>query len=293
MKHLKLLLIAILFLNIFNLKSQTYTPEICEALIDEVTGVNIVLWELPDSIGLGNGHFNIYANEGAENNYIKIGEVPNNQDYYVDFASSPSDHLERYKLSYTNENTGVESELSLFHQSVTLSVSKGVVPSNAILHWNSYLGREVNVYEIYRGTEATNLYLYYTVNAVVHDFIDNDGSTPHFYAVKAIFENECGEGTITGYQAFYSPQKKADDDIKFYTNLYPNPANNNNEITLDYYNPDNFEFEVNVLNIFGETVEKHSTNENIVKFDITNFSKGIYFIELKGFYNKSEKFIIN
>ena len=266
-------------------KAQSYIPEICEVTVSPTYGKNVVTWNLPDTIQ--EGHINIYKNSGSVDTYTKIGESNYDVLEYIDYSSDPMNRNERYKISYTDELSN-EYGLSDFHQTIILNVSN--INSTTYLHWDEYLGREVRKYYVYRGTTSSNMQLLDSINSFVTFYNDLGISQIYYYSIDAQFVNECGEGEIS-LNAFYAPKNIVEEEIDFSLNIYPNPTNS--IVNINFYNPDNTDFNIILTDIYGRKINEYSVNDNSKTIDLSNYKKGYYFVEINGFYSKRTKLIIN
>ena len=280
---IKYTLVILTLLFSLTLKSQNYIPEICEVYIDSSINKNVVSWNLPDTIN--SGKVNIYKNSGSENNYIKIDEVVWDIEQFTDYVSNPSEVNERYKISYEDINNN-ESQLSNYHQTILLQVSE--YNSNLQLNWDEYKGRNVRKYYIYRGSAPNNILLYDSVNAFVNFYNINNVGSNYYFGVDAVFEDSCSDGFLTTINAYYqvkSTKEIVNTDIM----LSPNPTND--YLNIDIYNPDNLDFDVQIINNFGVVVKALKINNNS-KIFVGDLIKGIYTVKLTGFYYSYRKIII-
>ena len=78
----------------------------------------------------------------------------------------------------------------------------------------------------------------------------------------------------------------AKSDIK----VFPNPAQNN--IWVEFKNPENTVVQLNVFNIVGELVSSHQLNNSKALIDISNLKAGSYFVEINGnSWHSSKSFV--
>jgi len=73
--------------------------------------------------------------------------------------------------------------------------------------------------------------------------------------------------------------------------IYPNPTNGN--FTLNYYNYDNSETTLRLFNLSGQVLMEKQVSQlvglNTINFNISDFSQGMYILELATTNSKGEK----
>ncbi|MCC7302348.1 MAG: T9SS type A sorting domain-containing protein [Bacteroidia bacterium] len=135
------------------------TENTCEVTVDTSLNKNVVVWErnVPSNFS----QYRIYK-ETSPNNYTVIGSQPVSIfTSFVDLNSNPFIQAERYRIA-TVDSCGAISALSVAHRTIHLTVTNG--PNNSWdLNWNAYSGFVVSNYEIYRGTNNSNMSLLATV----------------------------------------------------------------------------------------------------------------------------------
>ena len=101
-------------------------------------------------------------------------------------------------------------------------------------------------------------------------------TTSGYYSVKVMDNNGCnGESEVKEFNIIID----AVEDISSHLNVYPNPTDS--WITIE--SKVKIDSDINILNVFGEVVETIDYklfNDNFEKINMSNFSKGIYLIQL-------------
>jgi len=100
--------------------------------------------------------------------------------------------------------------------------------------------------------------------------------------------------TFSGWEAFYTSTIQNVNEITDVNNLsiYPNPTREKINI---YFTPKNklALINVNIFSILGKLVYSENTDENIQSIDVSNYKKGVYFLEIKGQdFIKIEKIVV-
>lgn len=259
---------------------------ICIVSVDS-TNKNIVIWEdfisqneniHPEAID----YFNIYRETNITNDYVKIGEVPNDSlHYFIDPTSQPNVQSNRYKISYTDK-CGMETILSEHHKTMHLSINQGAGDSWNLI-WQQYEGFPVATYNIYRKTDSIAYFeLIGTMSGVNNQY--NDVTAPAgnvYYQVEVVKQF----GSCDPTKSFNSSKSNiASNNMvsieeskplnNFVASIMPNP-------TCDYlWISHNSELPVNItiFDVLGREMWNIQQLEKSKKHDLTNFTKGIYFV---------------
>ncbi|PLX05610.1 MAG: hypothetical protein C0594_06985, partial [Marinilabiliales bacterium] len=131
--------------------------------------------------------YNVYK-EITPGNYSLLGNVPFADDpEYIDYATDPNATAAKYKISFV-DNSGIESEMSPYHQTICLGVSQGVPETTMTLLWSPYEDESgdfvPDYYYIHRGTEADNMTLHDSVQGTFILYNDINVLNTYYYKVS-------------------------------------------------------------------------------------------------------------
>lgn len=175
---------------------------------------------------------------------------------------------------------------------------------NALLFWNGSKELQTKRYEIMQKKKTDLEYAKIgEVSAETNQGTDkqytfladqNDGkNTEYLYKLHLIDATE---------QILVSPIRTISSNCKeeqSYAHIYPNPAKDNIQFVLDNTNGKGI-MNIHIIDVAGKVLYKTSKDivegHNNIKFDITNFSSGYYFLKYTDTENNIEgslKFIIN
>ncbi|MFH1319934.1 MAG: T9SS type A sorting domain-containing protein, partial [Bacteroidota bacterium] len=97
--------------------------------------------------------YNIYKESTQAGVYYLIGNIPvDSMSHFIDSLSNPLQQAWRYKISVV-DSCGNESELSVAHKTMHLTINEGL--GNINLIWDHYQGFNFLTYYIYRYTTST------------------------------------------------------------------------------------------------------------------------------------------
>jgi len=235
--------------------------------------------------------YSVYKETSVSNVYEKIGTVPyDSLSVFEDVQSSPGVKSSKYKLSMT-DLSGLETELSVPHKTMHLSVNKGQGNTWNLI-WESYEGFTVATYNIYRGTTPGNLNFLDAVSGSSTQYSDLDASTDKvYYQLEVISPQLVNPSKISGLKkannsvmvSYNSSRSNIASDITAGLNetnkelsekLYPNPAKDHFIISGENITS------AEIINLTGQVVLKPILNStNIV--DISNFPTGSYLVKIK------------
>jgi len=284
-------------------------PDICIVGIDSATNRNRVIWQRENNALIDS--FRIYRETHIANQYQLIAtKAFNEQSLFIDNNSIPAQQAYRYKVSAI-DTCGAETPLSSFHKTNHLTINAGLNNTWNLI-WDGYEGFNFGTYNIYRGTDSTQMILLTQIQSTLTSFSDlNPPTGDVFYQIEVVSLNDCYPDSIfskanTNYNTSRSNTANTnmapntgiivnvESQMKF--NLYPNP--NKGQFTLDISSPDLQNMEMNIFNSLGS----HILNEKFEvigkyshKVNLQTLSKGMYFIRLNTvdevvYYGK---FIIN
>ncbi|MFH0865278.1 MAG: T9SS type A sorting domain-containing protein, partial [Bacteroidota bacterium] len=259
-------------------------PDICMVSVDTSSNQNLVIWEKPVSSGID--QYYIFRESSISGIYNLIGSQ-NYSDFstFIDLTSNSLQQPYRYKLAIY-DYCGLTSQQSSYHQTIHLTISAGMGGAWN-LEWNNYEGFSFSTYNIYRGTNAGNMILLNSVAITVNSYTDLAPPTGIiYYMIEAVkltpcnpsFKSEDSFGSTisnvantneVGINEFYDAN-----DIQ----IFPNPANS--EITVSSAFIVNSKLEI--LNSLGQIIYCGNLSATSKTIDVSGFSKGVYFLILKG-----------
>jgi hypothetical protein len=164
-----------------------YSEQICFVTVDTASNHNLVIWERTNSPS--SGSYNIYRETAVAGNYALIATQPISQfTTYLDVTSNPIVMANRYVIT-TVDPCGNESDTSLHHRSIHLQVSPSPF-GGWNLAWTAYEGLPIATYNIYRGTNISNMTLLTQVAGNVFTYTDVTAPVgPVWYMIEAVHPN--------------------------------------------------------------------------------------------------------
>lgn len=149
--------------------SSATPPSICIAGVDSLTGFNLVVWNKDVTTEIDS--FIIYREGTVTNQFDRVGAQPYNAfSTFLDVNSNPAQQSYRYEISL-KDTCGIETNLSDYHKTIHLTINAGVGGAWNLI-WNSYEGFSVASYNIYRGTDPSNIALLTTVSGSNNSYTD-------------------------------------------------------------------------------------------------------------------------
>jgi len=271
-------------------------PSICIVGVDSATNKNRIVWErdanpLIDSV-------RIYKETVVAGQYTSIGTKAYNQaGIFIDTASNTTVQSYRYKISLIDTNN-YESLLSTHHKTMHLTINAGL-NNTWNLMWNAYEGFNYNTYNIYRGSDSTNLQLLTQIQSNLNSYSDLNPPTGNvFYQIEIVSPHPCYPDSIyakanTNYN--YSRSNRANSGMapnigfvqsrnsKLLMQIFPNP--NKGSFILEINSTSNISqnYQLEIYSAMGKLIrqEKISGGANIHKqMNFETLSKGVYFVRL-------------
>ncbi len=258
------------------------TPEICIVGVDS-TNKNIIVWNKPVSSAINS--FYIYRETNITDVYQKIGDVNyDSLSIFVDTNSYPDVQSNKYKISI-KDGCGLESNTSMEHKTMHLSINQGMGNTWNLI-WESYEGFTVSTYNIYRGTDPTNLTLIgSTPGGGSTQFTDNSAPAGYvYYQVEIISPNSCNPSkSYNSSRSNIATNNGSGIDENNYASdlfsIYPNPATD--IVTLNIDNVNNANFTLNIYNVIGKLVRSELLKQNQQQINVGDLSNGTYMVEIK------------
>ncbi len=223
----------------------------------------------------------------------------------TDASSISAQRPYKYKIMLKDAD-GLYSDLSAMQQSIHLTINEGLGTTRNLL-WTSYLGRDVDYYEVYGadalvdlGTETGTGALLGIVASSVNSFTDmGPGPAPDgydYYMITAVFVGSPEPLKSGGIKAsnsnIFSINGGFTNSIIPTLKVYPNPVIDEAKLVFD--NAANDEFTLVVMDVTGK---EYRYQENVtgteISFSRGDLPPGIYIVQLRGARVMNTKMVIN
>ncbi len=164
-----------------------YNEQICFVTVDTANNHNLITWERANSPS--SGTYNIYRETAVSGVYALIATQPVSQfTTYLDVTSNPYVQPYRYQIT-TTDVCGNESDTSWHHRSIHLQASASPF-GGWNLFWTAYEGLPIATYNIYRGTNISNMTLLTQVSGSTFTYTDLTAPMgPIWYMIEAVHPN--------------------------------------------------------------------------------------------------------
>jgi hypothetical protein len=278
--------------NLFAVNASFMQPQqVCIVGMDSLTNENKIIWEKPLSSGIDS--FYVYKETNVSNVYAKIGGT----DYtdlaiFLDVNSNPAVQAYRYKVSIV-DTCGVETNLGDFHKTIHLTINQGIGGAWNLI-WSHYEGLNFGSYNIYRGTDPTNISLLTTIQSNLNSYTDlTPPSGAVYYQIEVVNPVNCDPTKVMNYGVSRSNivnnGQIGVQEIKDYPfSVYPNPTNN--DITLQCTN-ELVGQTYSILDFMGKIILKSAISEVKQQIDLTEIAKGTYYLIINEDNSKVRKII--
>jgi hypothetical protein len=215
---------------------------------------------------------------------------------FVDMSSHPEQYAHTYKISAV-DTCGNESPLSPYHRTMYLGISQGNTSGEVILEWTHYEDESGQFqplkYYIYRKNVPFHPFysIIDSIPANLNNYNDHPPAGINYYFITthrdacypSSIDKEVGGpydyslSNIDDYQINETPQLKIKVDIA----IFPNPMKNTAELT--YYNPNNEDVSLKIIDLTGKTVfEKTGLPHNKYIIEKGNLKPGTYMVVVTG-----------
>jgi hypothetical protein len=280
--------------NAFSVNASFMQPQqVCIVGMDSLTNENKIIWEKPLSSGIDS--FYVHKETNVSNVYAKIGAI----DYtdlaiFLDVNSNPAVQAYRYKVSIV-DTCGVETNLGDFHKTIHLTINQGIGGAWNLI-WSHYEGLNFGSYNIYRGTDPTNISLLTTIQSNLNSYTDlTPPSGPLYYQIEVVNPLNCDPTKSMNYGVSRSNfvnngQIGVNENKVFQFNVYPNPTNG--VITLQSA-PELIGNSFTILDFMGRVLMQDTISNIKQDIDMMNFAKGTYYLKIEGALLNIEKLIKN
>ena len=260
--------------------------EICVVTVDSATSTNLIVWEKPVTSEIS--HWNLYRESSVAGVYQFVDSILYSEDSeYNDTIAYPNLRSWRYELTTVN-NCGVESNPSLSHKTIHLTISQGL-PGSYNLHWDEYEGFNYPTYFIYRHTQQTGWVeiaqiAYGTGNSLTDpppsglelDYIISidPPQTCTSSQNKAQDYNSSRSNNIESYGGL--PDDSGIEENAFGLTIYPNPSTGLFFLEFEEYH----NYDISVFDLSGKLVFNKNVNAIKYKVDLSDLASGSYTIKI-------------
>ncbi len=271
--------------SVYTVNASFMQPQqVCIVGMDSLSNFNRVVWEKPISDGID--YFNVYKEGSAANVYDLIGSVPyDDTAVFVDVNSNTAVQAYRYKVSIV-DTCGTESALGEFHKTIHLTINQGVGQTWNLI-WNHYEGFGFPSYNIYRGTDLSNISLLTTIASNLNSYTDLNppGGTGIYYQIEVVNTNGCDPLKATDYGVSRSNIATVEvvNNIELTTeeiSISPNPTTN--LITIQSESVLNNKFKI--YDQQGREVMNGKLTGKNTEVSLGKLSRGTYTIQVDGNY---------
>jgi len=259
--------------------------DICLVTVDSISGKNRIIWNKPLTNAID--HFNVYMEGNQPNSYSLLGSVSyNSLSVFVDSLADPMQQAYRYKLSAV-DTCGIETPLSNHHQSIYLTINPGI-GNTYNLAWTNYEGFAFASYNIYRGTDLSNMTLLTTVPDSINYYTDlTPPAGNQYYQIEAVNPNPCAPSKAKIQTAKSNIVQsellniiditKSNDSFR----IFPNPANES--FTIEFAENNDYGAFVEIFNIERRLIKQVSVKLKKTEINISSLRSGIYIVKIAGY----------
>jgi hypothetical protein len=254
------------------------SPNICNVGYNTLYQKNQIVWNKDISSAIT--QYNIYKETNIANNYQFLGSVDyDSLNVFIDQSSNPLENSYRYRVTLI-DTCGIESDLSIAHKNIHLSMYQGIDNTYNLL-WNNYEGFSVLSYTIYRGSSNDSLTLLTTLPSSASTFTDlspQEGFV--YYQIVATGEYNC---MILDSNYENSPKSNIASNDPNYSiavdllNVFPIPANNFIRVSA----PTNINGQyAQIYSMDGILIltEFFEMNDNFI--DVSSLNSGLYLVKI-------------
>ena len=165
----------------------TVLPEIeapSIAMVESEGSRNVVTWDAA-SLPAACREVIVYKEGSVLDEFVEIGRVDKAAGRFADATSDNRVRSERYTIAMTLE-TGETSPMSEPHQTVLLTINRGIAEGSYNLIWNAYGGRNMASYRILRGASPDALQEIAVVAGSVTSYVDAAPGALQYYALELV-----------------------------------------------------------------------------------------------------------
>ena len=269
----------------FQLNGINIFPQpVCMITVDTISNNNMIIWEKTPGIGIES--FRIYRATSVPGIYFHIATQPyDSLSMFIDTVASTDIHAWKYKLA-TVDSCGNESSFIAAHKSIHL-ITEVKANWDVHLQWDDYIGFPYNDFYINRYHISTGWEVIDTVSKFVHFYIDANAPNGNVgYSITVPSPSDC-EPTRVGVntsrsnirnQSLAAPNGWNENENILSLNIFPNPAMNEVNISLENYLGG--DFDLKLYNSIGELILVQKINSNLKRIDTKEIPNGVYTISI-------------
>ena len=157
-------------------------PEI--TMVESDGNRNVVTWNVA-ALPAACNEVIIYKEGAVLNEFVEIGRAAKTAGRFTDITSDNSVRSERYALAMTLA-TGETSPIGNPHQTVLLTINRGIAEGSYNLIWNPYVGRDIASYRILRGSSPDALQEITTLAGSATSYVDAAPGSLQYYAIELV-----------------------------------------------------------------------------------------------------------
>ena len=152
----------------------------------DANGHNVITWNADATVF---PQIQVLKETNVRDQFVELGTVSTSAGSYVDLSSDATQRSERYAIRGVMAGD-VKTPASPVHQTVHMTINRGLNDNQWNLIWNQYVGADVVTYNILRGSSETNLQQIASVSSYNTSYTDNvpDASKP-FYAIEYVLSS--------------------------------------------------------------------------------------------------------
>lgn len=265
-------------------------PSICLVGVDE-QNKNRIIWNKSEA--LNTERFLLYKETNVTNQYNWFAEILPTQDFiYIDSNSSPLVQSNKYLLQRIDV-CGITSNFGNPHKTMHLTINKGSGNTWNLI-WNTYEGFTVSTYNIYRGTNASDLKQIGTSAGSNNTYTDLTAPAGDvYYQVELISSNNCSPNKTYNTSRSNIMSNKflsmAEPALGLNFSMYPNPTQNQLSIVIENMNEPCI---ATIYSMEGKTLLSQILDEPRAELYLGQFVAGVYLIEIKNSKGKAHQFVV-
>ena len=277
--------------------------ELCLVTVDSASGKNMLIWERNDASDIS--HFNIYRESSQKNVYQLIGQVPvEDLTVFTDSVADPMIRSWKYRISAVDV-CGNESELSMPHKTIHLTLNLGLITNSINLIWDHYEGFDFSTYRVLRYTSDEGWKALDALASTLTSYTDL--SAPEdialFYVIEVMHPTGC---TATELKAATLNASRSNRQTTtrqkgtgifdlnpglYNLSVYPNPSKWIFNVAIDLKNPE--DVDIKLFDITGKMVfannYKSLSGRAQIEVDLSSCANGMYYMHVKtdkGLFNR-------